>query len=170
MGVFIYPCKIKEKVSGLVSNEEMGALYEKYDALKEEIVVLENTNKYDDFVSPFEEGVYTYETESGHADVDISYGTYGDFLQGLENLSDGEDVDCYHSFSTTISASGIDNCISYKVAEEMLEEFKQWEIQAERYFLKDDDDDYGEFLWGIYKRYMEVLQECVELKGIVRYH
>lgn len=164
MGVFIYPCKIKEKVSGLVSSEEMDALYEKYDALKEEIVVLENTSSNDDFVSPFEEGVYTYETESGHADVDISYGTYGDFLQGLENLSDEEDA-----FSTTISASGIDNCISYKVAEEMLEEFKQWEIQAERYFLK-DDDDYGEFLWGIYKRYMEVLQECVELKGIVRYH
>ena len=164
MGVFIYPCKIKEKVSGLVSSEEMDVLYEKYDALKEEIVVLENTSRNDDFVSPFEEGVYTYETESGHADVDISYGTYGDFLQGLENLSDKEDA-----FSTTISASGIDNCISYKVAEEMLDEFKQWEIQAERYFLK-DDDDYGEFLWGIYKRYMEVLHECVELKGIVRYH
>ena len=32
------------------------------------------------------------------------------------------------------------------------------------------DDDYGEFLWNIYKRYMEVLQECVELKGIVRYN
>lgn len=164
MGVFIYPCKIKEKVSGLVSNEEMDALYEKYDAIKEEIVVLENTSRYDDFVSPFEEGVYTYETESGHADVDISYETYGDFLQGLKKLSDEE-----NAFSITISASGIDNCISYKVAEEMLEEFKQWEIQAERYFLK-DDDDYGEFLWGIYKRYMEVLQECVELKGIVRYH
>lgn len=164
MGVFIYPCKIKEKVSGLVSSEEMDALHEKYDALKEEIVVLENTSRNDDFVSPFEEGVYTYETESGHADVDISYGTYRYFLQGLENLSDEEDA-----FSTTISASGIDNCISYKVAEEMLEEFKQWEIQAERYFLK-DDDDYGEFLWGIYKRYMEILQECVELKGIVRYH
>ena len=167
MGVLIYPCKIKEKVSGLVSNEEIDALYEKYDALKEEIVVLEHTNEYYNFVSPFEDGVYT--CDRGHTDVDMCYGTYGDFLQGLENLSEEEDVDCYHAFSTTISASGVDNCISYKVAEEMLEELKKWEIQAEKYFLN-YDDDYGEFLWNIYKRYMEVLQECVELKGIVRYN
>lgn len=167
MGVLIYPCKIKEKVSGLVSNEEIDALYEKYDALKEEIVVLEHTNEYYNFVSPFEDGVYT--CDRGHTDLDMGYGTYGDFLQGLDNLSDEEDVDCYFAFSTTISASGVDNCISYKVAEKMLEEFKQWEIQANKYFLK-YDDDYGEFLWNIYKRYMEVLQECVELKGIVRYN
>lgn len=167
MGVLIYPCKIKEKVSGLVSNEEIDALYEKYDELKEEIVVLEHTNEYYNFVSPFEDGVYT--CDRGHTDVYMGYGTYGDFLQGLENLSEEEDVDCYHAFSTTISASGVDNCISYKVAEEMLEEFKKWEIQAEKYFLN-YDDDYGEFLWNIYKRYMEVLQECVELKGIVRYN
>lgn len=167
MGVLIYPCKIKEKVSGLVSNEEIDALYEKYDAFKEEIVVLEHTNEYYNFASPFEDGVYT--CDRGHTDVDMCYGTYGDFLQGLENLSEEEDVDCYHAFSTTISASGVDNCISYKVAEKMLEEFKQWEIQAKKYFLK-YDDDYGEFLWNIYKRYMEVLQECVELKGIVRYN
>ena len=167
MGALIYPCKIKEKVSGLVSNEEIDVLYEKYDALKEEIVVLEHTNEYYNFVSPFEDGVYT--CDRGHTDVDMCYGTYGDFLQGLENLSEEEDVDCYHAFSTTISASGVDNCISYKVAEEMLEEFKKWEIQAEKYFLN-YDDDYGEFLWNIYKRYMEVLQECVELKGIVRYN
>ena len=31
MGVFIHPCKIKERVCGLVSNEEFDALYEKYD-------------------------------------------------------------------------------------------------------------------------------------------
>ena len=167
MGVLIYPCKIKEKVSGLVGNEEIDALYEKYDELKEEVVVLEHTNEYYNFVSPFEDGVYT--CDRGHTDVDMCYGTYGDFLQGLENLSDEEDVDCYLAFSTTISASGVDNCISYKVAEKMLEEFKQWEIQVKKYFLK-YDDDYGEFLWNIYKRYMEVLQECVELKGIVRYN
>ena len=167
MGVLIYPCKIKEKVSCLVSNEEIDALYEKYDELKEEIVVLEHTNEYYNFVSPFEDGVYT--CDRGHTDLDIGYGTYGDFLQGLDNLSDEEDVDCYFAFSTTISASGVDNCISYKVAEKMLEEFKQLEIQAKKYFLK-YDDDYGEFLWNIYKRYMEVLQECVELKGIVRYN
>ena len=167
MGVLIYPCKIKEKVSGLVSNEEIDALYEKYDELKEEIVVLYHTNEYYNFVSPFEDGVYT--CDRGHTDVAMGYGTYGDFLQGLDNLSDEEDVDCYFAFSTTISASCVDNCISYKVAEKMLEEFKQWEIQAKKYFLK-YDDDYGEFLWNIYKRYMEVLQECVELKGIVRYN
>ena len=163
MGVFIYPCNIKEKVSGLVSSEEMDALHEKYDALKEEIVVLENTSRYDDFVSPFEEGVYTYETESEHADVDISYGTYRDFLQGLENLSDGEDVDCYHSFSTTISASGIDNCISYKVAEEMLEEFKQWEIQAEmtkmmtKTMMMIMENFCGVYINDIWKSYKSVL-------------
>lgn len=167
MGVFIYPCKIKEKVSGLVGEEEMDALYVKYDALKEELVVLENTSKYDDFISPFEEGVYTY--EGGHADVDISYGTYGDFLQRLENMRDEEGIKHY-AYSTTISASGIDNCISYKVAEEMLEEFKEYEEQAYDFFHQEDDDDYDAFLWNIYKGYMEVLQECVELKGIVRYH
>lgn len=169
MGVFIYPCKIKEKVSGLAkTDEEMYALYAKYDALNEEIVVLENTSKYDDFISPFEEGVYTYETESGYADIHISYGTYSDFLQRLEDFR--EVVDDWHAFETTISASGIDNCISYKVAEEMLEEFKQYQEQAEKYFIEDDNDDYGEFLWGRYNDYMDILQECVELKGIVRYH
>lgn len=165
MGVFIHPCKIKEKVCGLVSIEEMDALYEKYDALKEDILVLENTSKYDDFISPFEEGVYTY--DGGQSHISISYGTYGDFLQRLENLADvTNDI---HAFSTTISASGIDNCVSYKVAEEMLEEFKQMEAKAEKYLIKDESDEYGKFLWNIYKQYMEVLQECIEIKGIVQY-
>lgn len=166
MGVFIHPCKIKEKVCGLVSNKEIDALYEKYDALKEDILVLENTSKYDDFISPFEEGVYTY--DGGHAHISISYSTYGDFLQQLENLVDvTNDI---HTFSTTISASGIDNCVSYKVAEEMLEEFKQMEAKAEKYLVKDESDEYGKFLWNIYKRYMEVLQECIGIKGIVQYN
>ena len=165
MGVFIHPCKIKEKVCGLVSNKEIDALYEKYDALKEDILVLENTSKYDDFISPFEEGVYTY--DGGHAHISISYSTYGDFLQRLENLADvTNDI---HTFSTTISASGIDNCVSYKVAEEMLGEFKQMEAKAEKYLIKDKFDEYGKFLWNIYKQYMEVLQECIEIKGIVQY-
>ena len=165
MGVFIYPCKIKEKVCGLVSNEEFDALYEEYDALDEDILVLENTSEYDDFISPFEEGVYTY--DGGHAHIGISYGTYGDFLQRLENLANTTET--FYAFSTTISASGIDNCISYKVAERMLEEFKQMEAKAEKYLVKDGSDEYGKFLWNIYKRYMEVLQECIELKGIVQY-
>ena len=165
MGVFIYPCKIKEKVCGLVSNEEFDALYEEYDALNEDILVLENTSEYDDFISPFEEGVYTY--DGGHTYIGISYSTYGDFLQQLENLADvTNDI---HSFSTTISASGIDNCVSYKVAEEMLGEFKQMEAKAEKYLIKDVSDEYGKFLWNIYKQYMEVLQECIDIKGIVQY-
>ena len=165
MGVFIHPCKIKEKACSLVSNEEMNALYEKYDALKEEILVLENKSKYDDFISPFEEGVYTY--DGGHTHIGISYSTYGDFLQRLEVLADvTNDI---HAFSTTISASGIDNCVSYKVAEEMLGEFKQMEAKAEKYLIKDESDEYGKFLWNIYKQYMEVLQECIEIKGIVQY-
>ena len=165
MGVFIHPCKIKEKVCGLVSNEEIDALYEKYDALKEDILVLENTSKYDDFISPFEEGVYTY--DGGQTHIGISYSTYGDFLQRLEVLTDvTNDI---HAFSTTISASGIDNCVSYKVAEEMLGEFKQMEAKAEKYLIKDVSDEYGKFLWNIYKQYMEVLQECIEIKGIVQY-
>ena len=165
MGVFIHPCKIKERVCGLVSNEEFDALYEEYDALNEDILVLENTSEYDDFISPFEEGVYTY--DGGHAHIGISYGTYGDFLQRLENLANTTDT--FYAFSITISASGIDNCISYKVAERMLEEFKQMEEKAEKYLVKDGSDEYGKFLWNIYKRYMEVLQECIELKGIVQY-
>ena len=165
MGVFIYPCKIKEKVCGLVSNEEIDALYEKYDALKEDILVLENTSKYDDFISPFEEGVYAY--DGGHTHIGISYSTYGDFLQRLENLANATDT--FYAFSTTISASGIDNCVSYKVAERMLEEFKQMEAKAEKYLVKDGSDEYGKFLWNIYKRYMEVLQECIDIKGIVQY-
>ena len=165
MGVFIHPCKIKEKVCGLVSNKEIDALYEKYDALNEDILVLENTSKYDDFISPFEEGVYTY--DGGHAHIGISYSTYGDFLQQLEVLADvTNDI---HSFSTTISASGIDNCVSYKVAEEMLGEFKQMEAKAEKYLIKDKSDEYGKFLWNIYKRYMEVLQERIDIKGLVQY-
>ena len=165
MGVFIHPCKIKEKVCGLVSNKEIDALYEKYDALKEDILVLENKSKYDDFISPFEEGVYTY--DGGHTHIGISYSTYGDFLQQLAVLADvTNDI---HSFSTTISASGIDNCVSYKVAEEMLGEFKQMEAKAEKYLIKNESDEYGKFLWNIYKQYMEVLQECIEIKGIVQY-
>ena len=165
MGVFIYPCKIKERVCGLVSNEEFDALYEEYDALNEDILVLENTSEYDDFISPFEEGVYTY--DGGQSHIGISYSTYGDFLQRLENLANTTDT--FYAFSTTISASGIDNCVSYKVAERMLEEFKQMEAKAEKYLIKDESDEYGKFLWNIYKRYMEVLQECIDIKGIVQY-
>ena len=167
MSVLIYTCRIKEKVSGLVeTDEEMDALYAKYDALQEEIIVLKNLSKYEDFISPFEEGVYTY--ESAHIDVDMNYGCYGDFLQRLEDMQDV--VDDYHAYSTTISVSGIDNCISYKVAEEVLEEFKKYQKETMEYFMNNDGEEYGSILCGCYKDYMKVLQKCVELKGIVRYH
>ena len=51
----------------------------------------------------------------------------------------------------------------------MFEEFKQMEAKAEKYLVKDGSDEYGKFLWNIYKRYMEVLQECIDIKGIVQY-
>ena len=51
----------------------------------------------------------------------------------------------------------------------MLEEFKQMEAKAEKYLVKDGSNEYGKFLWNIYKRYMEVLQECIDIKGIVQY-
>lgn len=167
MGVFIYPCKIKEKISDIVHGEEYNELLEKYEEMGEEILSLERMNEYDDFISPFEEGIYTYEG-GGKYDVDFSYGGNMDFLTQLERM--GEDNDDCNAFSTTLSASGIDNCISYTTAEEMLAEFEKYKDKAEQHFIKWSDDDYGEYMWHAYNRYMEVLKECVEIKGVVRYH
>lgn len=168
MGVFIYPCKLKEQVSKVVSVDEFNELCDKYEALGEELLVMENTDTYNDFISPFEEGIYTYNSIGEDVSVMISYGTYGDFIQRLEDIR--EVVDDYNAYETTINASGIDNCISYEVAKEMLEEFEKHKKAAETYFMDFDGEDYGSFFWGIYTQYMTVLQECVNNKGIVRYH
>lgn len=166
MGVIIYTCKLKERVSDLCSDEEYNALLEKYDEIGEDILCLENGDKFNDLISPFESGVYTF--ESGYADVQMSYGGNGDFRQCLENI--GEENDNADAFLITLSASGIDNCISYVVAKEMLEEFEKYYEQSKTYFHRYGSDDYGEFLWGVYQQYIKVLKECVELNGVVRYH
>lgn len=168
MGVYIYPCKLKERVSKVDSVDEFNDLCDKYEALGEELLVMENTDPYNDFISPFEEGIYTYDSIGEDVCVMISYGTYGDFIQRLEDIR--EVVDDYNAYETTINASGIDNCISYEVAKEMLEEFEKYKKDAEAYFMGLYCDDYGSFLWSIYTQYMDVLQVCVNNKGIVRYH
>lgn len=167
MGVFIYPCKIKEKISDIVYGEDYNKLLEKYEEMGEEILPLEGMNEYNDFISPFEEGIYTYESSGKHF-IDLSYSSNIDFLQQLERI--GEDNGNRNAFSVTLSESGIDNCISYTTAEKMLAEFEKYKGEAEKHFVEQSDNDYGEYMWNIYNRYIEVLKDCIEIKGVVRYH
>lgn len=166
MGVDIYPCRLKERVADVCHGDEYNELLEKHEEADEDIVAVENPTQYDNFIDPFESGIYTYET--GKSWVQMSYSGYADFLLALERIAHRGRRKT--SFDVTESASSIDGCVSYKTAESMLNEFNANKEKADKYFHRKDADDYDEFLWGCYENYTKVLEECIEMKGIVRYH
>ena len=162
MGVIIYSCKIKERVGDLCEGEERDELLEKYANKGEDVLYM----LHSDLSEPFGTGFYTY--ESGNACVSMSYSTNWDFRCCLEDIDDEiEESGC---FATFLDAHDIDNSISYIIAEKILNEFETHKEAVNRYIHKRMGDEYGDFLWHNYLLYIAVLKECVEIKGVVRYH
>lgn len=147
MGVFICPCKIKEKVGNIGDDKEYDADVLKIDG--------------DFIIEPFERGYYTYECSK--PSISISYGSNQDFISCISDLDP-------YGFSVTLSSCGIDNAVSYKCAEEMLAEFDGHLSEAEVFIYERFGEDYGAFIWRIYKEFIEVLKECIKLQGVVRFH
>lgn len=166
MGVLIYSCEIGEKltwVSDCLYKSKSNGIYHKDG---ENILIIENKSPNQALIEPFDDGVYFY--KDGGIGFDMSYTSNEDFRNCLERMADTIEGKC--GFSVTLNASGIDHCVGYIIAEEMLKEFEEYEDVARDFFVKFDEDDYGEFLYGCYKEYMKVLKECIKVKGVVRYH
>lgn len=154
MGVFIHNVRLKEKVSDTTDRNTYYELMGKYDAIGEEIINL----AYD--VMPFEKGVYTY--ESGNKSLDFSYSGYDDFLSRLR-----EEDDC--AFLVTLETSGIENIASYKDADVMVHELEDLRERVFQNFKSWDNGEYGEYMCQQYDRYIKVLKECVDMKGLIVY-
>ena len=165
MGVFIYACKLKERVSDLVKNEdEFDAIIKKYEDLDEEVMAIDH--KYDPHAIPFVDGIYTY--EGGDASVDMSYGGNGDFLDALDDIA--EEIDECRPFDVTLDVHGIDWVVSYEFATAMLEEFTKHEKVMKDYLIKRYGEDDGQFYCQCYDNYIKVIKECIEFKRVIRYH
>lgn len=164
MGVLINACKLCEKVSDACKDEnEYYDVLNKYEEQGISLIYIDDIRP----CPPFKNGFYTYETSN--IDVSISYGSNWDFLESLDGFYDT--IDEVGSFSVTRSNSTIDGYVSYITAKDMLEEFENGVKNGVKdYFYERFDEEYGDFMWSVYKRYMEVLRECVRISGIVRYY
>lgn len=160
MGVFIDAYKVKKRICDILTDEDFDAIKLEWGKNNEEIITLsdDDNNDYDDVT--FENGVYN--VQGGNNYTDMSYSSWIDFRDTLDEM----DAD----FHNTLSVSGIEGWISYNTAESVLEELETNKEEVEKTLLKRFGDDYGDFLWRKYERYIEVMKECVELKGIVLYH
>lgn len=162
MGVFICPCKICDKVSESYNIEEYDKLRSEYESKDVEVVRLADKSKCD----PFECGIYVY--ESCKPNMSMSYGTNWDLRECLEDFYD--EIDEYGTFLITLENSDIDGSISYPIATDMLDEFKEGEKNGiKAYIYKRYGEDYGNLIWSDYKQYMGVLEECIKVRGIVLY-
>ena len=151
MGVDIGVCKNLIKVSDDFENVDYDFLDETYDKW---VVLIEDDKE----ITPYTKGVYT--CECGENCTQFSYGGNCDFLDDLERIGD----ETGNPFTVTLESAGIENCISYPVAEKMLEEFEQNLDAAVKYFEKIDD-----FYVERYNTYIKILKECIECKGLVEY-
>lgn len=162
MGVFICPCKIGDRVSESCEFSDYEKLLGEYNGKGVELVRITDAEK----CVPFECGIYTYETSAPN--VDMSYGSNWDFLECLRDFYD--ETDNIGTFSTTLGNSGIDGCISYTIATDMLKEFEEGHRNdVKTYIYGCYGEDYGNLIWYNYKQYMDVLNECVRINGIIRY-
>lgn len=164
MGVLINACKLCEKVGDACKDEnEYYDILKKYDELGISLITIDEVRP----CPPFKNGIYTY--EAFDIDVSISYGSNWDFLESLDDFYDT--IDEVGSFSVTRSNSTIDGYVSYITAKDMLEEFENGVKNGVKGYLYERfDEEYGGFMWSVYKRYMEVLRECVRVSGIIRYY
>lgn len=163
MGVTIYACKVKKRVGELCNGKEWDNLLDEYS----------ENGKYDlleikdeKLSEPFGVGVFTY--ESCGKSISMSYGTNWDFREYLEWLE--EENENYNCFYNTLNAHSIDNSIPYPIAEEMLKEFEGNKELFEKHANERFGEDFGEFMVNIYNGYIKILRECIEVKGVVRYH
>ena len=162
MGVFICPCKLCNKVSDSYDFDDYQKLMDEYENKGMELVRIRD----DDKCEPFESGIYVYETCK--PTMDMSYGTNLDFVDCLRDFY-GE-TDKIGSFLTTTDNSNIDGCISYIVAKDMLEEFKEGlKNGVKAYIYERYGEDYGNLIWYNYRQYMRVLKVCVDNSCIIRY-
>lgn len=151
MGVDIGVRKNLIKVSDDFENPDYDFLDENYDNW----IVL---NEEDEMIAPFTRGVYTCECGENH--TQFSYGGNCDFLDKLNEIGNETGI----PFTVTLDSAGIDNYISYLVAEKMLKEFEQNLNEAMKYFEKIDN-----FYAKRYNTYIKILKECIECKGLVKY-
>lgn len=157
MGVFIGAYKVKKRICDILTDEDFDIIQKEFGKNNEEVITLSDCDNNDDVT--FEDGVYNIQSVSNY--THISYSSWIDLLDALKDT----DADFYN----TLSVSSIDGWISYNTAENVLEELVTNKEEVEKTLLKRFGDDYGGFLYEKYERYIDVIKECVGLKGIVLY-
>jgi hypothetical protein len=161
MSVFINACIIKERVGDCCDSTKFEARCNKYREGAENVVCLDNDVKNEPF-----DGCYVY--EGTPCSVDISYSTYWDMIQVLYRIR--EEVEDMSAYDYALTYSSIDSCVGYVIAQEMANELTKYEEFAEKFMKQYFDEEYGALIMDCYKKYIEVLNKCVEVKGIVYYH
>lgn len=167
MGVEISVFKIKERLSDRIDSETLRDISDRYSCEDGRVSIV-SCGTDGDLLKPFDEGVYLLSNESENY-LHMSYSGYADFRSTLEKV--GEECEGTMGFRTTLRSSGIDNCISYVTAGEMLSELESHREAFESYFKSESSyDDLAEFMVECYDMYIGVARDCVEKKGIICYH
>ena len=116
----------------------------------------------------FEEGYYEDLDESDY--VHFSYGLYNMFRKNICKLALGEDIEYVWDniedyigkpFIEFINFADNEGSFDYVVAEKLYNDFKEYLPKVEQEFDKIDIEKY--------KKYMEILKQAVDYKGIVYY-
>lgn len=171
MGVDIGTIKLGNFIKNKLNDEE----YETYEKELDGNLVYVSCDDFGiDHLSKFEEGYYVVEDwfcDDKKPYISISYSTYNDFRNQICNMANGvddSDVWCNYGwyegkpFVEMVNFTDCDGSFDYVIAEKLLKDFESFRDKAK--------ETLGEWFFGIYQSYIEILKQCVDCKGIVRYH
>lgn len=160
MGLFIYSIKPIEKLSDSIHYKDHKEIYDKYEKEGKDLMVLCNMEGFKDHLTEFTEGLYLYVYKEDGTDISMTYSYYNDWRNDVVDLVKKKDFNKGY-FKEFYWFTDCDGCFDYKVAEKLLQDFKKFLPKAQKTFDE----------WGLhyYEKYIKILEECIECKGVVVY-
>lgn len=160
MGLHVYTIKPIEKLSDSTNYSEVSELYDKYENEGKDVIFLYNVKEFKEHLTEYAEGLYLYVYRTDGTDISMTYSYYNDLRNDIVNLVEKQDFDKGY-FKEFYWFSDCEGCFDYKVAGKILEDFKKYLPKAKETF--------NEYDFDYYQKYMKILEECIEDKGVVMY-
>lgn len=171
MGVDIGTIKLGKYIKEDLNQEE----YQKYEEeLDGDLVEIYCEDSVMNHLTKFKKGYYEVEEwfcKDKDPYISISYSTYNDFRNQICYMANEiYDSDMWFDyegsvdkpFAEMVCFTDCDGTFDYVVAEKLLKDFETFQEKAKK--------ELDEWFYGLYENYMKILKNCIECKGVVRYH
>lgn len=176
MGVYI---RAKKPIKFLMTEEEYNN-----SSSEEQKVIYDNDKAFclytlkgfepTEHLTQFQWGYWECETPTDNG-ISLPYSTWGSFRTLLASLVD-ENYTSHNywldngtfadkPFYEIINFADNEGCFDYKICEELIKDFEQFYDKAQELYNKKDT----EWNWYLYKSVMQIIQDCIECKGVVYY-